>query len=96
MLALSGPGDLVLDPFLGVGSTAIGALMHDRRFLGFELDEAYLLEARARIAAFRSGALKIRPFGQPVATPSGKVAAVPSQWLDDARARDEDLRRGHS
>jgi adenine-specific DNA-methyltransferase len=30
VLALSEPGDLVFDPFLGVASTAIGALMHER------------------------------------------------------------------
>lgn len=35
------PGELVLDPFMGVGSTAVVALMEGRRAVGFELKESY-------------------------------------------------------
>lgn len=34
-------GDVVFDPFMGIGSTALGALELDRQFIGFELDETY-------------------------------------------------------
>lgn len=38
---LSNPGDLVLDPFSGIGTTAIAALHTGRKYLCFELDENY-------------------------------------------------------
>ncbi len=43
-------GDIVLDPFMGSGSTAIAALKAGRHYLGYELDEAYVKLARDRIA----------------------------------------------
>ena len=82
VLALSGPDDLVLDPFMGVGSTAVGALMHGRRFEGFEMDQGYIDEARARIEALRAGTLRVRPLGRQVYVPSGreKVSRRPEEW----------------
>lgn len=47
----SNPGDLVLDPFMGVGSTGVAALELDRRFIGIELDPTYFEAAERRIAA---------------------------------------------
>jgi site-specific DNA-methyltransferase (adenine-specific)/modification methylase len=47
----SNPGDLVLDPFMGVGSTGIAALEMDRRFLGIEIDEKYFNAAEKRLKA---------------------------------------------
>jgi site-specific DNA-methyltransferase (adenine-specific)/modification methylase len=46
----SRPGDLVLDPFMGVGSTGVASVELGRRFIGIELDEAYVGAARRRIA----------------------------------------------
>ena len=43
-------GDLVLDPFMGAGSTAVAAVQAGRRFVGYDTDESYLDTARARIA----------------------------------------------
>lgn len=50
ILAGSRPGDLVLDPFCGSGTTGIVALRHGRTFLGIELNEKYAAMARRRIA----------------------------------------------
>jgi DNA modification methylase len=44
-------GDLVLDPFLGSGSTAIAALETGRDYVGYDTDRQYLKVARERILA---------------------------------------------
>jgi site-specific DNA-methyltransferase (adenine-specific) len=45
------PGQRVLDPFMGSGTTAIAAESHGCRWIGFESDEATATEARRRITA---------------------------------------------
>lgn len=45
----SNPGDLVLDCFLGSGTTAIASCNTDRRFIGCEIDESYFKKAMERI-----------------------------------------------
>ncbi len=45
------PGDLILDPFMGVGSAGVAALEMERSFLGFEIDPAYFAAAERRVAA---------------------------------------------
>jgi site-specific DNA-methyltransferase (adenine-specific)/modification methylase len=42
-------GDLVFDPFMGVGSTGVAALNMGRRFLGFDQDSAYVGAAARRL-----------------------------------------------
>jgi DNA modification methylase len=46
-------GDIVLDPFMGSGTTAIAALRTDRRYLGYDTDPGYIAAAMERIAAER-------------------------------------------
>lgn len=83
ILALTNERDTVLDPFLGVGSAIIASLMHNRKGLGFEIDEAYIKEAEDRIEAYNNGALRIRPLGKPVYQPTGKekVSQIPTNWI---------------
>jgi modification methylase len=50
LLAASNPGDIVLDPFFGSGTTGAVARRLDRRFIGIERETAYVELARARIA----------------------------------------------
>ena len=45
----SKPGEIVLDPFMGSGTTAIASLHTDRAYIGFETDKKYLYLANARI-----------------------------------------------
>ncbi|MCS6987858.1 MAG: site-specific DNA-methyltransferase [Sphingomonadaceae bacterium] len=51
LLATTRPGDLVLDPFTGSGTTGVVARRLGRRFIGIEREPRYLAIARARIAA---------------------------------------------
>jgi site-specific DNA-methyltransferase (adenine-specific) len=44
-------GDVVLDPFMGSGSTALAALNAERIYVGYEIDPAYIRLAEARIAS---------------------------------------------
>jgi modification methylase len=53
MLASTNPGDVVLDPFFGTGTTGAVAKALGRRFIGVERENAYAEGARARIAAVR-------------------------------------------
>ncbi|MCC7491368.1 MAG: site-specific DNA-methyltransferase [Fimbriimonadaceae bacterium] len=48
--ASSQPGDLVLDPFGGVGTTAVAALRNGRRWLLLEREPRYVVAARERLA----------------------------------------------
>lgn len=50
----SDPGDLVFDPFMGVGSTGVAALELGRRFLGIEVDEKYFAAACRRMECVRA------------------------------------------
>jgi len=43
--------DLVVDPFMGSGSTLVAAAKVDRRYVGYDLDPAYVDIARARVQA---------------------------------------------
>ena len=45
----SNPGDVVLDPFMGVGSTGVAALETERKFIGIEIDKEYFKAAKKRI-----------------------------------------------
>lgn len=46
----SQPGDIVLDPFIGSGSTAVAASETSRRFIGFEIDPEYYATAMRRVS----------------------------------------------
>ncbi|MFP3868637.1 MAG: DNA-methyltransferase [Desulfobacteraceae bacterium] len=79
VLALTEPGDWVLDPFMGVGTTAIAALMHQRRAMGAELVPEYCEIARERLRRAEAGALRIRPRARAVYDPSSSQSRVPPQ-----------------
>lgn len=49
LLATTHPGDLVLDPFSGTGTTAVAAKRLGRNFIGLERDENYVRLSRARL-----------------------------------------------
>ncbi|MBN2547590.1 MAG: site-specific DNA-methyltransferase [Anaerolineales bacterium] len=46
-------GDIILDPFMGSGSTAIAALKSGRKYVGYEIDPEYVKLAEERIAPYK-------------------------------------------
>jgi len=52
--ATTNPGDKVLDPFSGSGTTGVAAKIHRRKFLGIELDKDYVELGNARIREARA------------------------------------------
>ena len=53
IISWSNEGDLVLDPFMGSGTTAKMALLNNRNFLGFEISEEYCEIAEQRISQIK-------------------------------------------
>lgn len=54
------PGDFVLDPFVGSGTTSVAARQLGRRSIGFDIDENYLETARKRLSNnFQPGLLNL-------------------------------------
>ena len=45
-------GDVVLDPFMGSGTTAVAAVNTGRRYVGYDTDVGYVEQARERVASF--------------------------------------------
>lgn len=82
ILAFTHEEDWVLDPFAGVGSTAIAALRHRRKVLCVEKEEEYCQIAWNRSEQFLQGTLKLRPLGKKIYEPSGKekVSQIPLEW----------------
>jgi len=74
VLALTQAGDNVLDPYLGVGSSAIAALKHDRHAYGCDSMQEYVNVALERIREFRAGTLRTRPMNKPIYDPTGKAS----------------------
>jgi DNA modification methylase len=55
---LSDDNDIVLDPFMGSGTTALVAQRNNRRWIGFELSENYVKEAYQRLQQTTLGGVK--------------------------------------
>lgn len=96
ILGLSSPGDLVVDPFIGGGTTAIEALANGRRILGSDLNSLACFVSLAKAwppttrslktysewsASAKSGLLRCRPDAAPLITKSGAEYAPRTHGL---------------
>jgi adenine-specific DNA-methyltransferase len=79
--ALAPPNGLILDPFMGVGTTGVAAFLERKRFIGAEIQEEYYDISVARLKDTASGKVKIRE-DKPIVEPniSTAVAKLPEEF----------------
>ncbi len=82
VLALSNPGDWVLDPYMGVGSSMVAAILHDRRAAGADIEHKYVEIARQRVRDAAVGTLPIRPRNRPVYVPPNNSPLTRNPWQE--------------
>lgn len=70
VLSLTNKGDAVFDPYMGVGSSVVAALKHDRAGFGCDVVEEYVDIAWQRVHDLRAGRLETRPMNKPVYDPN--------------------------
>ncbi len=80
VLAMTRPNDLVLDPYMGVGSALVAAILHDRRAAGSELVKEYVEIGIRRLVDASQGNLRIRPRGRPVYSPTPGSQLTLTPW----------------
>jgi len=82
VLALTNKDSWVLDPYAGVGSTAIASLKNYRNSIGIEKEKEYVKIANERIEKLKEGNLKLRPINKPIhkPKPNDKIAKIPEEW----------------
>src|SRR5436305_7966021 len=74
----SNPGDVVMDPFAGSGSTLVVAKKLGRRFVGFELSKNYAKRVEERLGETKAGDLLsgvADPLKSVPATAAGRIRA---------------------
>lgn len=82
VLALTDEGDVVYDPFAGVGSTLLAALKNNRRAMGTEWERKYVDIGLDRIDKLARDELATRPIYQKIWKPGAndKIAQRPAEW----------------
>lgn len=63
LILWSNPGDVVLSPFMGIGSEGYMSIKHKRKFVGVELKEAYWKQACKNIASVEAQSASLFDFG---------------------------------
>jgi len=80
VLALTNPGDWVFDPYMGVGTTPIAAILHGRKGAGAEIVPEYVDLARERVMLASQGLLRTRPIDQAVYEPPPNTSLTRRPW----------------
>ena len=83
ILALTNENDLVFDPFSGVASSGVAALLHKRIFWGCELVEEYINKGRERLDQTVAGSIKYRPYDKPIYdSKTSALSKIPDEWRE--------------
>lgn len=77
VLSMTNRADWVLDPYMGVGSSLVAAVRHDRKGIGADMMASYVKIAKNRVDAAMAGTLKTRPMNRPVYEPGGGRTYIP-------------------
>ena len=88
--ALTNRNGLVLDPFMGSGTTGVAALIEGRRFVGSEIQKGYFDISVGRIKDASDGNAKIRedkPVTEP--NPNAAVSKLPDEFRRIREANNE-------
>jgi len=97
ILSASQPGDVVLDPFFGTGTTGAVAKRLGRSFVGIERDPAYAMAAEKRIAAIKPlPEPTLAPFLTARDAPRVPFSALVERGLVSAGQELVDVRRRHA
>ena len=91
-------GDLILDPFMGSGSTAVAAVRTERHYAGFDTDDAYIALAERRIAEERAATAQPAATGdvvRRVTVPRGRSVDRDGDADGDISEEEQAVRAGH-
>ncbi len=81
VLALTNENAIVFDPFCGVSSTGIAALLHNRKYIGCDTVSEYMEIGRLRLVQTLEGTIRYRPINKPIYDPSqSNLSKVPPSW----------------
>lgn len=91
ILSMTNEGDLVIDPYMGVGTVAVTALINNRRAAGADIENRYLEIAKNRIFQANNGTLPVRPRDMPVYVDNGNssVSKIPEEWVNNNKGSTE-------
>lgn len=88
LLDVTNPGDLVLDPFLGAGSTLLAAERTRRRCIGIEIDPGYVDVAIRRWQEMTGGVATLVRSGETVTSPAEVAGRGPSATSEQGSRED--------
>lgn len=81
ILSMTQEDGLVFDPFCGVASSGVAALLHKRTFWGCEIMSEYIKMGKERLDNTLEGTIKYRPFDKPVYDASNSsLSKKPDEW----------------
>lgn len=89
LLSLTEPGDMVFDPFAGVGTSVAAAIRNDRRGCGVEKMSEYVKIAHERILQAMEGRLPVREMNTPVYDPKAAGNSLTKNPWHAKLSRDE-------
>jgi adenine-specific DNA-methyltransferase len=80
VLSLTKARDLVLDPYMGVGSALVAGVLNNRRVAGADISDKYVDIARTRISEAVAGTLRFRPRHRAVYAPPENSILTQKPW----------------